>query len=85
MLRDIGHKLGSFPNSKNTKLLIKPELFHKFQSVFEGTNITIATDGVEYLGRSIHVGTDQFVSSVLERKAKVWKEKIASLAEVVMT
>ena len=83
MLCDIGHKFSYFSNSKKTKLLIKPELFLKSQSLFKGTNITIVTDGVEYLGGAI--GSDQFISSVLERKAQVWKEEMASLAEIAMT
>ena len=83
MLCDIGHKFGYFPNSKKTKLLIKPELFLESQSRFEGTNITIVTDGVEYLGEAI--GSDQFIRSVLERQAQVWKEEIVCLAEVAMT
>lgn len=61
-------------------LLVKPKLILKSQSLIKHTNIIIMNDGVEYLGGVI--GSDEFVSSVLKRKAQVWKEEIASLAEV---
>ena len=63
MLCDIGHKFSYFPNSKKMKLPIKPKLIFKSQSLIKHANITIMTDGVEYLGGAI--GSDQFVSSVL--------------------
>ena len=61
-------KFGYFPNSKKTKLLDKPELFLKSQSLFKGTNITVVTEGVAYLGGAI--GSGQFIGSVLEKAEK---------------
>ena len=53
LLEEIGPHYGYFPNGSKTYIVAKPEVAETAKEVFQGTGISISTEGRSYLGGAI--------------------------------
>ena len=58
-------------------------LYHKAETVFEGTGVQITTEGRPYLG--VRLGTEEYAQSFLSNKVKQWNEELNLLATIAHT
>ena len=75
-----GPKYGYFPLASKTILIVKESYKEKALEVFDGTGVTITTEGERHMGAVI--GSDQFKKLYVENKILKWIEDIKTLAEI---
>ena len=80
MLEGIGPNYGYFPNGSKTFIVVKPELVETANEIFQGTGISISTEGRRYLGGAI--GTTSFHNQLIDQKVREWVEEIKTLSEI---
>ena len=83
LLEEIGPHYGYFPNGSKTYIVAKPEVAETAKEVFQGTGISISTEGRSYLGGAI--GTASFQNQLIDRKVREWAEEIRTLSEIART
>ena len=83
MLEGIGPNYGNFPNGSKTFIVVKPELVETANEIFQGTGISISTEGRCYLGGAI--GTTSFRNQLIDQKVRKWVEEIKTLSEIAKT
>ena len=83
LLEEIGPHYGYFPNGSKTYIVAKPEVAETAKEVFQGTGISISTEGRSYLGGAI--GTTSFQNQLIDRKVREWAEEIRTLSEIART
>ena len=83
LLEEIGPHYGYFPNGSKTYIVAKPEVTETAKEVFQGTGISISTEGRSYLGGAI--GTTSFQNQLIDRKVREWAEEIRTLSEIART
>ena len=82
MLEGIGPNYGYFPNGSKTFIALKPELIETANEIFQGTGISISTEGRRYLGGAI--GITSFHNQLIDQKVREWVE-IKTLSEIAKT
>ncbi len=75
-----GPDFGYFANSSKTWLVVKEEKLAEAKSAFEGSGISITSEGRRYLGAAI--GTDTFVKNYAADKVKVFLDEIDKLTAI---
>ena len=80
MLEGIGPNYGYFPNGSRTFIVVKPELVETANEIFQGTGISISTEGRRYLGGAIV--TTAFRNQLIDQKVREWVEEIKTLSEI---
>ena len=83
MLEGIGPNYGYFPNGSKTFIVVKPELVETANEIFQGTGISISTEGRRYLGGAI--GITSFSNQRIDQKVREWVEEIKTLSEIAKT
>ena len=76
-INDLGQYYGYHPNAVKSTLLVKSHLFEEASEQFNNTNVSVTCDGVNVLGCPL--GSDVFVKRELDRKVKVWCERVRIL------
>lgn len=76
-LVEAGPSFGYFPNSVKTWLLVKPNSAEEANAIFEGTNISITTEGRPILGSPI--GTPDYINRYVESQVSDWNCELRSL------
>ena len=79
-IRDLGPAFGYFPNATKSHLLVKPRLLSEARDIFMDTNISIITEGKEYLGGA--VGSHQFMKEFVHLRVQKWKSNVNALSEI---
>jgi hypothetical protein len=67
-ISDLGPAFGNFPNASKSHLPVKQHLLDKSQGIFKGTNLSIITEGKEYLGGSI--GHELFLREYITKRVE---------------
>ena len=83
LLKEIGPLYGYFPNGVKTQILAKPEHAEAAKEIFQGTGITVSSEGKRYLGGAM--GTTSFLQQYVERKVKGWVKEIEQLSKFART
>ena len=83
MLEGIGSNYGYLPNGSKTFIVVEPELVETANEIFQGTGISISTEGRRYLGGAI--GTTSFRNQLIDQKVREWVEEIKTLSEITKT
>ena len=83
MLEGICPNYGYFPNGSKTFIVVKPELVETANEIFQGTGISISTEGRRYLGGAI--GITSFRNQLIDQKVREWVEEIKTLSEIAKT
>ena len=55
----LGQGFGYLPNAKKSTLLVRRELVEEAKQLFDGTGVSVTTDGLKYLGSPI--GSDEYI------------------------
>ena len=82
-LNTLGPMYGYYTNADKTWLVTKKDLYHKAETVFEGTGVQITTECRPYLG--VPLGTEGYAQSFLSNKVKQWNEELNLLATIAHT
>ena len=83
MLEGIGPNYGYFPNGSKTFIVVKPELVETANEIFQGTGISISTEGRRYLEGAI--GITSFHNQLIDQKVREWVEEINTNSEIAKT
>ncbi len=78
-LEAIGPQYGYFPNGSKTLIVCKPEAVGIAGTMFQGTDISISTEGKQYLGGAI--GTTSFQKQLIDKKVTEWVETLSTIAK----
>ena len=82
-LEEVGPRYGYFPNSSKTCILTKAHTAELAHEVFEGTGISISTQGKGYLGGAL--GSRSFIKQFAERKVAGWITELNTLSAIAKT
>ena len=66
----VGKHYGYFPNAVKSVLLVKEEFYEKACSCFDGSDVSVRTDGVRLLGSPI--GSESFVDGYIKDTIDTW-------------
>jgi hypothetical protein len=80
-ISDLGPAFGNFPNASKSHLPVKQHLLDKSQGIFKGTNLSIITEGKEYLGGSI--GHELFLREYITKHVQECISSIEVLSHCV--
>ena len=84
LLKEIGPLYGYYPNGAKTHVLAKLEhTTEAAKEIFNGTGITISSEGKRYLGGAM--GTTSFLHQYMERKVNGWVKEIEKLSKFART
>ena len=75
-----GPKYGYYPLATKTILIVKEEHVLSAREVFEGTQISITTEGERHMGAVI--GSEEFKRQYVQDKVSKWVQDITTLAEI---
>jgi len=75
-----GPKLGYYPNSIKSWLIVKPELLNEATKIFQKTGINITVKGRTYLGSFI--GTSEEKELQISKKIEILKEELICLCQI---
>ena len=79
----IGPDYGYYPNSTKTWLIVKDSKLEEATTLFQGTGVSITTEGKRHLGAAI--GTNSFVESYVKRKVSGWVHEVERLSSIAVT
>ena len=82
-INSVGESYGYLPNAVKSTLLVRPELFDKACKLFNGTNVSVTSEGVVVLGSP--VGSPSYVQSVISKRVEVWCKKLKVLADIAVS
>ena len=82
-LKEVGPRYGYLPNSSKTCILTKEHTAELAHEVFEGTGISISSQGKGYLGGAL--GSPAFVKQFFERKVEGWITELNTLSDIAKT
>ncbi len=71
-------RLGYYPNSSKTRLLVKEQFKVDAMNIFKDSGIQISVEGCEYLGGSI--GSESFIQKAVDDKVASWLKEIDLLS-----
>ena len=80
VLCSVGPKYGYYPLASKTILIVKEAQKDKAIEIFEGTGVTITTEGERHMGAVI--GSEDFKQKFVENKISKWISDIEVLAEI---
>ena len=83
ILKEIGPLYGYYPNGSKTHVLVKSQHSEAANEIFEGTGISISTEGECYLGGAM--GTASFLRQHVERKVNGWVKELEKLSKIATT
>ena len=72
LLVEKGPSYGYYPNAEKTVLSVKPELYADAVQIFDGTGVTINTNGCRYLGAAI--GSTDFTTAYVDGKIATMRD-----------
>ena len=73
----VGPGYGYFPNPSRTCIIVKEGMHDAAASAFEGTGISITSDGKRHLGAAL--GSPSFVASFVEKQVTSWIKELQQL------
>ena len=82
-LMDIGPSFGYYSNASKSWLLVKENHLAEAVNSFDGTNVSITTEGRCVLGSPI--GTESFMEDFVVNKIKMWSSEIATLSNIALS
>ena len=80
---DIGLSFGYYLNASKSWLLVKENHLAEAANSFDGTNVSITTEGRCVLGSPI--GTESFMEDFVVNKIKMWSSEIATLSNIALS
>ncbi|XP_065893485.1 uncharacterized protein [Dysidea avara] len=78
-----GPGFGYFPNPSKTCIIEKSGMYDAAVSAFQGTGISITSDGKRHLGAAI--GSPSFITSFVETKVTSWVRELQQLSDISVT
>ena len=79
-LSTFGPLYGYHPNAAKTSLVVREEQEEEAKRIFEGTGISVTTEGKKHLGAAL--GSSSFVEDFVSHKVDKWIEEVEKLAAV---
>ena len=73
----VGKHYGYFPNAVKSVLLVKKEFYEKACSCFDGSDVSVRTDGARLLGSPI--GSESFVDRYIKDTIDTWLHDLVVL------
>ena len=76
----LGQGFGYLPNAKKSTLLVRRELVEDARQLFDGTGVSVTTDGLKYLGSPI--GSDEYIGKYARYSEAQWSANVKACADV---
>ena len=80
ILTTIGPSYGYFPNAIKSWILVKEGHISEAQSLFDGSNVNVTTEGRRLLGAAI--GSKSFVTDFISKRVSNFSKRVQHLAEL---
>ena len=77
---ELGQGYGYLPNAKKSTLLVRRELVEEARQLFDGTGVSVTTDGLTYLGSPI--GSDEYTGKYARSSEAQWSANVKACAGV---
>ena len=77
---ELGQGYGYLPNAKKSTLLVRRELVEEARQLFDGTGVSVTTDGLRYLGSPI--GSDEYTGKYARSSEAQWSANVKACADV---
>ena len=77
---ELGQGYGYLPNAKKSTLLVRRELVEEARQLFDGTGVSVTTDGLRYLGSPI--GSDEYTGKYARSSDAQWSANVKACADV---
>ena len=82
-LVEVGPEYGYLPNASKTWLIVKEDLFENATTAFEGTGVSITTEGRRHLGAAL--GTRSFVVRYVQEKVSEWVKELEQISSFAIS
>ena len=79
----VGPDYGYFPNASKTCLIVKEGLEDQATSAFDGTQVSITSEGKKYLGSAL--GTETFTEEYVRQKVATWVNDLEHLSSIAIS
>ena len=79
----VGPDYGYLPNASKTCLIMKEGLEDQAKSAFDGTHVSITSEGKKYLRSSL--GTETFTEEYVRQKVIIWVNELKHLSSIAIS